>query len=57
MIGVATPLGKGAVRWTLTVAHLFAVRNAVDPQEAYRDFRGRDARIAALMRDRGFPEP
>ncbi|MGH9868057.1 MAG: M3 family metallopeptidase [Candidatus Polarisedimenticolia bacterium] len=33
---------------------LFAVRNAVDPAEAYRAFRGRDARIEALMRDRGF---
>jgi peptidyl-dipeptidase Dcp len=37
------------------VDHLFAVRNAVDPAEAYRAFRGRDARIEALMRDRGFP--
>jgi peptidyl-dipeptidase Dcp len=39
------------------VANLFAVRNAVDPAEAYRAFRGRDARIDALMRDRGFPVP
>jgi peptidyl-dipeptidase Dcp len=39
------------------VATLFAVRNAVDPGEAYRTFRGRDARIDALMRDRGFPVP
>jgi len=39
------------------VEHLFAVRNAVDPAEAYRRFRGRDARIDALMRDRGFPVP
>jgi peptidyl-dipeptidase Dcp len=39
------------------VEHLFAPRNAVDPAEAYRAFRGRDARIAALMRDRGFPVP
>ncbi len=39
------------------VKHLFAVRNAVDPAEAYRAFRGRDARIEALMRDRGFPIP
>ena len=37
------------------VDNLFAVRNAVDPAEAYRAFRGRDARIDALMRDRGFP--
>ncbi len=39
------------------VEHLFAPRNAVDPVEAYRAFRGRDARIDALMRDRGFPVP
>ncbi len=39
------------------VANLFAVRNAVDPAEAYRAFRGRDAKIDALMRDRGFPVP
>jgi len=39
------------------VDHLFAPRNAVDPAEAYRAFRGRDAEIGALMRDRGFPVP
>jgi peptidyl-dipeptidase Dcp len=39
------------------VDNLFAVRNAVDPEEAYRAFRGRDASIEALMRDRGFPAP
>jgi peptidyl-dipeptidase Dcp len=37
------------------VKHLFSVRNAVDPAEAYRAFRGRDATTDALMRDRGFP--
>ena len=37
------------------VDNLFAVRNAVDPADAYRAFRGRDAKIDALMRDRGFP--
>jgi peptidyl-dipeptidase Dcp len=37
------------------VEHLFAPRNSVDPADAYRAFRGRDARIEALMRDRGFP--
>lgn len=37
------------------VEHLFAPRNSLDPSEAYRAFRGRDARIQALMRDRGFP--
>ncbi len=39
------------------VDHLFAVRNAVDPAEAYRAFRGRDATIDAVMRDYGFPVP
>ena len=39
------------------VDFLFAPRNAVDPAEAYRQFRGRDAEIDALMRDRGFPVP
>lgn len=39
------------------VETLFSVRNAVDPAEAYREFRGRDADIAALMRDRGFEPP
>ncbi len=37
------------------VSYLFAPRNAMDPAEAYRLFRGRDAEIDALMRDRGFP--
>ena len=37
------------------VRYLFAPRNAIDPAEAYRLFRGRDAEIDALMRDRGFP--
>jgi peptidyl-dipeptidase Dcp len=37
------------------VEHLFAPRNAIDPAEAYRQFRGRDATIDALMRARGFP--
>lgn len=36
------------------VEHLFSVRNAVDPSEAYRAFRGRNAKVEALMRDRGF---
>ncbi len=39
------------------VDNLFAPRNSVDPAEAYRAFRGRDAEVAALMRDRGFPMP
>ncbi|MEX2962166.1 M3 family metallopeptidase [Microbulbifer sp. TYP-18] len=39
------------------VKYLFAPRNALDPAVAYREFRGRDAKIEALMRDRGFPVP
>lgn len=39
------------------VKYLFSVRNAMDPAEAYRKFRGRDANVEALMRDRGFPLP
>ncbi|MGB7490155.1 MAG: M3 family metallopeptidase, partial [Thermoanaerobaculia bacterium] len=39
------------------VENLFAPRNSIDPAEAYRAFRGRDAEVAALMRDRGFPMP
>ena len=37
------------------VQHLFSIRNAMDPAEAYRLFRGRDAKVEALMRDKGFP--
>ncbi|GMM84940.1 M3 family metallopeptidase [Pseudoalteromonas sp. MTN2-4] len=37
------------------VQYLFSVRNAMDPAEAYNKFRGRDAEVGALMRDRGFP--
>ncbi len=39
------------------VEYLYAVRNAVDPADAYREFRGRDATVDALMRARGFPVP
>ncbi len=37
------------------VQYLFAPRNSVDPAEAYLQFRGREAKIDAFMRDRGFP--
>jgi peptidyl-dipeptidase Dcp len=36
---------------------IFAVGNTVDPADAYRAFRGKDAGIAALMRKLGFPVP
>ena len=39
------------------VETLFAPRNSIDPAEAYRQFRGRDATVEPLMRDRGFPVP
>jgi peptidyl-dipeptidase Dcp len=29
----------------------------MDPAEAYRKVRGRDAKSEALMKDRGFPVP
>ena len=49
--------GKGAydraVAERLT-RHIFSVGNTVDPAEAYRSFRGRDASVEALMRKRGF---
>ncbi|MCB1009001.1 MAG: M3 family peptidase, partial [Acidobacteria bacterium] len=37
--------------------NVFSVGNTVDPAEAYRAFRGRDAGIDALMRKRGFAKP
>ena len=39
------------------VDFLFAPRNAIDPADAYRQFRGRDAGVEALLKDRGFPVP
>ena len=34
---------------------IMSVGNTVDPADQFRAFRGRDVRIEALMRDRGFP--
>ncbi len=36
---------------------VFSTGNTIDPAEDYRNFRGRDPGIAALMRKRGFPVP
>ncbi|HEX6085300.1 MAG TPA: M3 family metallopeptidase [Thermoanaerobaculia bacterium] len=36
---------------------IFSVGNTIDPAEGYRRFRGRDPKIDALMRKRGFPLP
>ena len=35
--------------------NVMSVGNTVDPADAYRKFRGRDPKVDALMRDRGFP--
>jgi peptidyl-dipeptidase Dcp len=37
--------------------HVFRRGNTLEPADAYRSFRGRDAGIEALMRKRGFPLP
>jgi len=37
--------------------HVFSVGNTVDAAEGYRAFRGREARVEALMKKRGFPVP
>jgi peptidyl-dipeptidase Dcp len=34
--------------------NIFSVGNTIDPAEGYRGFRGRDPKIAALMKKRGF---
>ncbi len=34
---------------------IMSVGNTVDPAQAYRNFRGRDPKVEALMRFRGFP--
>ncbi len=35
--------------------NIFSVGNTIDPAEAYRSFRGRDPKVEALMKKRGFP--
>ena len=35
--------------------YVFTVGNTIDPAEGYRKFRGRDPKVEALMRKRGFP--
>lgn len=37
------------------VKNIFSVGNTIDPAEAYRKFRGRDPKVEALMKKRGFP--
>lgn len=40
---------------TKLVRKIFSVGNTIDPAEAYRQFRGRDPKVEALMKKRGFP--
>ncbi|MFN6964117.1 MAG: M3 family metallopeptidase [Pyrinomonadaceae bacterium] len=35
--------------------YIFSVGDTIDPAEAYRKYRGRDPKVEALMRKRGFP--
>lgn len=52
--------GKGAYDKAVgdrLVKHVFSVGNTIDPAEAYRNFRGRDPEVEALMKKRGFPVP
>lgn len=35
--------------------YIFSVGNTIEPAEAYRNFRGHDPNVDALMRKRGFP--
>jgi len=34
--------------------YIFSVGNTINPAEGYRNFRGRDPRVEALMKKRGF---
>jgi peptidyl-dipeptidase Dcp len=50
--------GKGAYDKAVAarlVKYIFSVGNTIAPAEAYRQFRGRDPEVSALMKKRGFP--
>ena len=50
--------GKGAYDKAVAkrlVKYIFSVGNTIDPADAYRQFRGRDPEVSALMKKRGFP--
>jgi peptidyl-dipeptidase Dcp len=50
--------GKGAYDKKVgerLIKNVFSVGNTIDPAQAYRQFRGRDPQIKALMKKRGFP--
>ena len=51
---------EGGGAWDRTVAdrlrrHILADGNTIDRAEAYRQFRGRDPEVKALLEKRGFP--
>ncbi|MCB0351364.1 MAG: hypothetical protein KDD38_09290, partial [Bdellovibrionales bacterium] len=35
--------------------YIYSIGGSVDPAQAYRNYRGRDPKIEALLRARGFP--
>jgi peptidyl-dipeptidase Dcp len=43
-----------ALHSALRLKQLLSIGNTVDPADAYRAFRGRDPRVEALMKKRGF---
>ncbi|MEJ7624464.1 MAG: M3 family metallopeptidase [Pyrinomonadaceae bacterium] len=50
--------GKGAYDKAVAqklIKNIFSIGNTIDPAEAYRNFRGRDPNVDALMIKRGFP--
>jgi len=50
--------GKGAYDKDVAkrlIKYIFSVGNTIDPAEGYRNFRGRDPNVDALMIKRGFP--
>lgn len=50
--------GKGAYDKAVAkrlIKYIFSVGNTIDPAEGYRNFRGRDPNVDALMIKRGFP--
>jgi len=54
----AFTVGKGPYDKTVAarlVKNIFSVGNTIDPADAYRNFRGRDPQVSALMKKRGFP--
>ena len=51
----ATAMIAPVIADNLKTAGILSVGNTIDPAEAYRNFRGRDPKVEALMKKRGFP--